>query len=89
MIPQFTNIATVIANISTGVFAVSSALVGLMIIVCGIYLMIDRNTSFAGRLERLGFLKNVLMGYAVIFGGNFLVQLLKAALLSGGVGPGH
>jgi hypothetical protein len=88
MITQFDNIANVIKNVTTGVFNVSTALVALMILAAGIYLMFNRDTSLAGRLEKLSFLKTVLTGYAIIFAGNFLVQLLTSSLQSGGINHG-
>ena len=85
MITQFDQIKNVVSNVSTGVFNVATALVLLMIIIAGIYIMFNRDSSMQARLEKLGFLKTVLTGYAVIFAGNFLVQLVNGALASGGI----
>jgi TrbC/VIRB2 pilin len=85
MIGNFTNIATVITNVSNGVFKIASVLAILMVIIAGVFLMFDRDTSMAGRLQKLGFLKTVLLGYAIIFAANFLITTINQALGSGGI----
>ena len=84
-IADFQNITNVIKNITTSVFDVATALVALMVIIAGIYMMFNRDSSVNARLERLSFLKTVLTGYAIIFAGNFLVQLITTSLQSGGI----
>jgi len=81
----FNNITQVIQNVTGGVFGVSTAVVALMIIIAGIYLMFNRDTSMSARLEKLSWLKTILTGYAIIFAGNFLVQLVTSSLQSGGI----
>ena len=87
-IADFGKITAVIQNVTASIFDVSTALVALMIIVAGIYLMFNRESSMADRMQKLGFLRTVLTGYAIIFAGNFLVQLVTTSLMSGGINHG-
>lgn len=84
-IANFTNIARAIQNVVTGIFQITTPLAILLIIGAGIYLMFDRNHSFQARLEKLYFLKNVLIGYAIIFAANFILTTLTQILQSGGI----
>src|SRR5216110_962695 len=84
-IGDFGKIIQVINNVATGVFNVSTALVALMVILVGIYLMFNRDTSISARLEKLSWLKTVLMGYGIILSGTFLVHLVTTSLQSGGI----
>ena len=73
-------ITKAIGTIQTYVVSIATALVVLMIIVAGVFIIIDRDVSTTKRGERLAFIRSILIGYAIVLGANFLVGLLISVM---------
>lgn len=73
----FGQIEAAVNGIEQGVFKIATALAALMVVVAGMMIMVDREASMEKRGQRLAFLKTVLIGYAVVVGATFLLNLVQ------------
>jgi hypothetical protein len=84
-IADFQEILQVIVVVTHDIAIIATALAALMVVVAGMFLMFDRDTSHQARLTRLGFIKNVLTAYGIIITAAFILQLITQALAAGGI----
>jgi len=77
---EINDIISAIGTIEGFIIPIATALVVLMIMVAGLYIVFDRDISVAKRGERLAFIRSILIGYTIILGANLLVTLLIFAL---------
>jgi len=84
-IANFQEIFKVIQVVAHDIALIATALAALMVVVAGMYLMFDRDTSHQARLTRMGFIKTVLIAYAIVISAAFILQLITQALAAGGI----
>lgn len=78
---EINDIISAIGTIESFIIPIATALVVLMIMVAGLYIVFDRDISVAKRGERLAFIRSILIGYTIILGANLLVTVLIHALM--------
>jgi nitrate reductase gamma subunit len=84
-IADFQHIFLVIQTVTHDIAIIATGLAGLMIVVAGMFLMFDRDTSHQARMTRMGFIKNVLIAYGIIIAAAFILQLITQAFAAGGI----
>ena len=54
----------------------------MLIVVAGMMIMFDRDSSTEKRGQRLAFLRTVLIGYGIVLGAHVLISLFKQVVPS-------
>jgi hypothetical protein len=83
--PQITQVQTIIDAITAiqgYVLKIATALAGLMIVIAGVYIILDREMAVQKRGERLAFIRSVLIGYGIVLGANVLITIMTTVVNS-------
>jgi hypothetical protein len=84
-IANFQHIFTVIQVVTKDTAIIATALAALMVVVAGLFLMFDRDTSHQARMTKMGFIKTVLIAYGIIIAAAFILQTISQAFTAGGI----
>lgn len=75
--PEVNEITTAIQIITNTVLAIASGLAVLMIVIAGVFIILDREAAVNKRGERLAFIRSILIGYGIVLGASVLVNILQ------------
>ncbi len=80
--PEIGRVVQEVGVVENSVFAIASALATMLIVVAGMMIMFDRDSSTEKRGQRLAFLRTVLIGYGIVLGAHVLISLFKQVVPS-------
>jgi hypothetical protein len=84
-IANFQHIVTVIQIVTKDLALVATAVAALMVVTAGLLLMFDRDTSQQARMNRMTFIRTVLIGYGIVIAAVFILATITQAFTAGGI----
>lgn len=80
---EITTIVQDIGVVENSVFKIATALATMLVVVAGVMIMFDRESSTEKRGQRLAFLRTVLIGYGIVLGAHVLISIFSQVVPTG------
>jgi hypothetical protein len=81
---EITTVVQDIGVVENSVFKIATALATMLIVVAGVMIMFDRESSTEKRGQRLAFLRTILIGYGIVLGAHVLISIFSQVVPTGG-----